>query len=391
MSIKFGVIGLGNRGSKFALHSLIPHPEIEVIMVSDVTGNHFDLFEDKGIKCVTDYHELLENKEVDAIFIATPDGTHGEIVLEAVKHSKHIICEKPLEITEEKVVELEKGLENYEKVFLVGYVLRYAPLYAKAKDLLASGIIGDIYLANGIDHIHYGGYAFFHDWHRTKEKSQSLLLQKSSHSLDILNWLIDSHPIQVAGLGGLDVFGKAGAIKKFGKELIEPRHCRTCPLQFDCEESIRNINRHKNINWQDDWPDSCVFDSEIDVQDNQALLVNYQNRVKLTYSICQFSAYYRREFQFFGTQGELYFDDQRNKIIVNDRLKEEELVYSIIDTGGHSGGDDEMIQEFLECIEDDITPRSDLESSAMVTRLVLAAQEAIDTNQIIQIKRRSIK
>jgi predicted dehydrogenase len=77
MSIKFGVIGLGNRGSKFALHSLIPHPEIEVIMVSDVTGNHFDLFEDKEIRCVTDYHELLENKEVDAIFIATPDGTHG--------------------------------------------------------------------------------------------------------------------------------------------------------------------------------------------------------------------------------------------------------------------------------------------------------------------------
>ncbi|MFC6347131.1 Gfo/Idh/MocA family protein [Vagococcus carniphilus] len=387
MTIKFGVIGLGNRGSKFAIHSLIPHPEIEVVMVSDVTGNHFDMFEERNIPQTKDYHELLKNPEVEAIFIATPDGTHGEIVLEAIKYQKHIICEKPLEITEEKVRELEIALVNYEKVFLVGYVLRYAPLYAKAKELLKSGIIGDIYLANGIDHIHYGGYAFFHDWHRTKEKSQSLLLQKSSHSLDILNWMIDSEPIQVAGLGGLDVFGAKGAIKKFGKPLDAPLNCKTCPIQFECEESIININRHKQVNWQDDWPDNCVFDSEIDVQDNQALLVNYQNNVKLTYSICQFSAYYRREFQFFGHKGELYFDDERNQIIVNDRLKREEMVYTVVDNGGHGGGDDEMIQEFLYCVEGEMTPRSDLRSSASVTRLVLSAQEAIDTNQIVKIQK----
>ncbi|WP_314064522.1 Gfo/Idh/MocA family oxidoreductase [uncultured Vagococcus sp.] len=386
MTIKFGVIGLGNRGSKFALHSLIPHAEIEVVMVNDVTGNHFELFENQGIATTTDYRELLRNPQVEAVFIATPDDTHGEIVLEAIKYQKHIICEKPLEISEAKVAELEVALSTYQKVFLVGYVLRYAPLYAKAKELIAGGAIGEMFLANGVDHIDYGGYAFFHDWHRTQAKAHSLLLQKSTHSLDILNWLIDGEPTQVAGLGGLEVFGEPGAIRKFGAPLTEPLNCRSCPIQYECEESLLNLKVHKGKEWQVDWPDNCVFESEIDVQDHQALLINYQNKVKLTYSICHFSAYYRREFQFFGTKGELYFDDQRNEIIVDDRLKAEKLTYKIVDSGGHSGGDDEMIQEFIRCMRQGGQPRSDLTSSASVTRLVLAAQESIDRNQIVTIQ-----
>lgn len=385
MTIKFGIIGLGNRGSKFTLDTLIPHAEIEVVMVNDATGNHFELFEEQGIPTTTDYRELLKNPEVEAVFIATPDDTHGEIVLEAIKYHKHIICEKPLEISEEKVVELEAALQSYPQVFLVGYVLRYAPLYAKAKELIASGIIGELFLANGIDHIDYGGYAFFHDWHRTKAKAHSLLLQKSTHSLDILNWLIDAEPVQVAGLGGLEVFGEPGAVRKFGAPLTEPLNCRSCPIQYECEESLLNIKIHKGKDWQANWPDNCVFESEIDVQDHQALLVNYRNRVKLTYSICHFSAYYRREFQFFGTKGELYFDDERNEIIVDDRLKAEKLTYKISDNGGHGGGDEAMIQEFIRCVRTGKQPRSDLVSSASVTRLVLAAQEAIDHNQLVTI------
>lgn len=383
--INIAVIGLGNRGSKFALHTLIPHAEIDVTMVTDLYGNHFDEFEQLGIKTTKNPMDVFQNDDVDAVFIATPDGTHGDYILEAIKHDKHIIVEKPLEITEAKIKEIEHALIGFEKVFMVGYVLRYAPLYAKAQSLLASGIIGNIYLANGIDHIHYGGYAFFHDWHRRQETAQSLLLQKSSHSLDILNWLIDSTPTQVMGFGGLEVFGEKGAIKKFGKPNDEPRFCHSCELQYVCEESIYNIKKHKNISWQDDWPDRCVFDSEIDVDDHQALLIHYQNNTKLTYSISQFSAFYRREFSFIGDKGELAFDDESNTIRVYDRIKRETLTYQIEDSGNHSGGDDEMLLEFIECVRTSLKPRSNLESSAAVTRLVIAAQESIKQNKLIEI------
>lgn len=381
--IRFGVIGLGNRGSKFALQSLIPHPEIEVVYVCDQQGTNFNLFEEKQIRSTTDYRNLLKSTEVDAVFIATPDDTHAEIILEAIKFSKHILCEKPLDISLQKISMIRSALKDYKKVFQVGYVLRYAPLYFKAKSLISSGIIGDIFLANGTDHINYGGYAFFHDWHRLKSKSYSLLLQKATHSLDILSWMIGAKPVKVAAFGGLEVFGELGSIKKFGSPLKEELHCRTCQHKWTCEESLINIKKHKGIEWQESWPDHCVFDSEVNVDDHQALLIQYQNRAKVTYTLCQFAAYYRREFQFFGTKGELYFDDENNRIIVHDRLKKEKLVYEIENTVGHGGGDAEMILDFLHCIQTGAQPRSNLESSFTVSELVIAAQQSIEEDKYI--------
>lgn len=384
-TIKFAVIGLGNRGSNFALDTIIPNTKCELMIVSDIQDHHFKQFEDLGVKTTTNPMEVLENTEIDAVFIATPDGTHGDYILKAIEYNKHIIVEKPLEITEEKVRLIEEALANYSKVFMVGYVLRYAPLFSKAKELIQSGVIGNIYLANGIDHIHYGGYAFFHDWHRNKNSSHSLLLQKSSHSLDILNWLIDSKPIQVMGLGDLEVFGEKGAIEKFGEPNITPRFCHTCELQYHCEESIHNINKYKNISWQKNWPNRCVFDSDIDVDDHQALLIKYQNKTKLTYSISHFSSFYRREFSFIGNKGELAFDDESNTITITDRLKKEKIVYYIEENGIHGGGDDELLLEFIDCFYSGSKPRADLTSSADVTRLILAAQESIEKNELISI------
>lgn len=385
MKIRFGVIGLGNRGSGFALTAIKNHPDIELVAVCDPLTKRFVLFPEEEIIKYTDYHELLECENVDAVFIATPDDTHAEVISAAVKKEKHILCEKPLEISQAKIKQIEHELKDYPKVFLVGYVLRYAPLYYKAKQLLDEGAIGNVIHGSGMDHINYGGYAFFHDWHRNKENSGSLLFQKGTHSLDIINWLINSKPVQVGGFGGLEVFGTKGAIKKFGKPLTDKLNCQTCPHNWDCEESIDNIKRYKGISWLDDWPDSCVFSNDVNVDDHQALLIKYQNNAIFTYSLCQFSAFYRREFQFFGTKGELYFDDERHEIIVNDRLKSEKFSYKFDNMTGHGGGDEEMIQDFIGCVRTKKEPRSTLENSITVSELVFSAEEAITENRMIDI------
>lgn len=385
MTIKFGVIGLGHRGREFLLDSLLPNQSIEIVMVADRNESNFDILHDTKIKKTTDYLEVLKDPSIEAVFIATPDDTHGEISLEAIRYEKHIILEKPLEITLDKVEQLEKALEGYKKVFMVGYILRYAPIFSKAKELVSSGVIGEVFLLNGTDHIDYGSYAFFRDWHRVKEKSGSLLLQKASHSLDIINWLIDSQPVQVAGLGGLEAFGTPGAVKKFGGPLTEPRFCHRCPIEEECEESLLNLKRNRNMSWKEDWPDQCVFDEEIDVQDHQALLILYENRAKVTYTLCQFSSYYRREFQLFGTKGELYFDDERQEIIVTNRQTGDKTVYEFDGSLNHSGGDSEIVSEFIRCVNGQGEVRSGIQSSASVTRLVLAAQESIDGNKICSI------
>lgn len=384
MTINFGIIGLGNRGYKYALRTIQKNKDSRVSMVCDAFGNNFHHFPEA--LQTTNYQEVLDHPEIDAVFIATPDDTHAEIILAAVKANKHILCEKPLEISEEKITQIEEALVGYDKAFEVGYVLRYARTFSKVKEMLASGLIGQVIMADVIDHVQYGGYAYFHDWHRTRAKSTSLLLQKATHSLDLVNWYLDSRPEKVVAFGDLMVFGEIGAYEKFGQPVANDLHCANCPINETCEESIQNLAKEKKIAWSDNWPDSCVFHSEVDVDDHQTVMIRYANKAKATYQLCQFAAFYKREFHFFGTKGELYFDDVSNKIIVTDRLKAETLTYqNNHEETNMEPGDEEQLLDFLDAIKTGKTPISNLESSVLASKLALAAQRSIDHETIERI------
>ncbi|MCI1857429.1 MAG: Gfo/Idh/MocA family oxidoreductase [Sporolactobacillus sp.] len=383
--INFGVIGLGNRGSKFTLNSLLTRTEINVVMVCDKQGTNFSEFTSRGIETVTDYKKLLHSKTIDAVYIASPDDTHAAIVLEAIKSGKHIICEKPLAIKISDLNQIKQSLSNYNKVFQTGYVLRYSPIYYRAKRLVNDGLIGKIVMANSIDHINYGGYAFFHDWHRKKENVNTLLLQKATHSLDIVNWIVDAKPIEVVGMGGLSVFGKQGGIDRFNNATMDDLHCNRCKYKYECEESLISMKRNQGIEWSREWPDRCVFSSEINVDDHQTLMIKYDNATEATYMLCQFAGHYKREFQFFGSKGELFFDDANNKLCVHFRNSAQTLEYVSPVLKGHGGGDDELIDDFLRCIQTKNTPRSNAENAIEVGKLALVAQSSIEQQNVLTI------
>ncbi|MBF8808114.1 MAG: Gfo/Idh/MocA family oxidoreductase [Enterococcus lacertideformus] len=266
MTIRFGIIGLGNRGYKYANNVIQLHKECTIEAVCDYKKKNFDKFPD--ISHTTNYQDIIDNPKIDAVFIATPDNTHREIILAAAQKKKHILCEKPVEITTEKLDDLCAQLKNYTHTLEIGYVLRYARSFSKVKDFLSQGVIGDVLMMNIMDHIPYGVYAFFHYWHRTREQSTSILLQKATHSLDLANWYADSLPVSVFAFGNLATMGKTGALKKFGHEVPNDLHCRNCPISKECEESIENLKFEKNISWSDTWPDNCVFNNEVDIDDH---------------------------------------------------------------------------------------------------------------------------
>ncbi|MGM0124775.1 hypothetical protein IGI37_002169 [Enterococcus sp. AZ194] len=382
MTIGFGIIGLGNRGYKYALRTISKQKDCHIEIVCDTNENNFDQF--PTVEKTTDYQQVLNHPNVQAVFISTPDDTHGEIMLAAAAAGKHILCEKPLEISTEKIVALWCKLSAYPNVIEIGYVLRYARLFQKARQLLDEGLLGDLVMINAIDHIPYGGYAFFHDWHRLRKNSGSLLLQKATHSLDLLNFFVNSLPEKVVGFGGLATMGKPGALKKFGHPVPTDLHCCTCPYQMSCEESIQNLATEKNINWGENWPDSCVFHEEIDVDDHQTLAIQYQNGAKASYQLCQFSAYYKREFQLFGSKGEMIIEDATNTITFRNRLKNESIIYTdSSETVEMETGDLEQLQDFIQAIHSQKAPVSSLSSSVAVGLLALAAQESIDQKKIM--------
>ncbi|MFV0520242.1 MAG: Gfo/Idh/MocA family protein [Lachnospirales bacterium] len=384
--IKIGVIGLGNRGVKFAKNIILENENFSLHSVCDYDKKDFDFFINKGIKTYIDYNELLSDSELEAVMICTPENTHLEILEKSIKKNLHIICEKPLEISKDKTVEMSKLCNGYNKTILVGYVLRYAPLYIKAKELVEKGAIGDVILCNAVDNVVYGGYAFFRDWHRHKKNINSLILQKSSHSLDIINWVINDTPKKIATFGSLEVYGSKGRGKWVDVDTDE-FHCRTCPYEKECFDSNYNIKEIKGINWNDNWHDRCVFSKDIDIDDNHTIMIEYEKGSKVVFSSSQFSPFYRRSYEFIGTRGSLYFDDKENIIKINYKDKKEEENI-LVDVGNlvHSGGDINLLDDFYESITANKKPVADFDSCFISSMLCFKSIESQEKGNIVFFK-----
>ncbi len=384
--LNIGVIGLGNRGSKFGKNVIMQNPKASLLAVCDKDKNRHSFFKDDDVLIYEDYEDLIKNPLIDAVMIATPDNSHLDICKEAIKYHKHILCEKPLEATYDRAREINELLKGYDKTFLVGYVLRYAPLYERAKKLISDGTIGNVILANVIDNISYGGYAFFHDWHRKSETIYSLLTQKASHSIDVINWIINDMPKDIVAFGGLNVFGENGLGKSFNDKITNETRCKTCDHNYDCVESLVNRKIVKNINWNDNWPDYCVYAPEIDVDDNQTVMIKYENGAKANYTLCEFAPDYKRQFVFIGTKGKLEFDDKSNVITITYRENNNVDTFNI-NTNNlvHSGGDIGLLNDFIECCNTGKEPVANIKSSFISYLTCLRAQESIYKNQVVHL------
>ncbi len=385
--VNMGVIGLGNRGSKFGKNIIMNSPNANLVAVCDTDKKRFDFFNGCDMAFYDNYDDFFNHSNLDAVMIATPDNTHLDIAKKAVKAKKHIICEKPLEINIDRLIEFREVLKGYDKVFQVGYVLRYAPLYKKVKALIESDVIGDIIIGNAIDNIGYGGYAFFHDWHRKRENIQSILIQKASHSIDILNWIINEIPTNIVAFGGLNVFGENGLGKTFNDIVTNETRCKSCKHQYTCVESLVNRKSIKKINWNDEWPDYCVYAPEIDIDDNQTVMIQYKNKSRVNYILCEFAPDYKRQYEFIGTKGKLIFDDNSNTITVTYRENNNVDKYLIdSDNAIHSGGDMGLFQDFINACSAGTIPIANFESAFISSITCLKAQESIDKKQIIDIE-----
>lgn len=212
--MKFGVIGVGGRGS-YLLKHLNKVDNGKCVMICDLRDEALQ----KGVetykqnKPITskDYREVLSNKDVDAVIIAVPLYKHFEITKAALEAGKHTFCEKSLVFTPSEVHALRALAKQYPKqVLQVGLQRRYSKFYQTAKSMIEQGLLGDV------THIH----AQWHrnpgwtmkpglksnglNWRLYKEYSGGLTAELASHQIDVADWMFGSTPEYVVGVGGLD-------------------------------------------------------------------------------------------------------------------------------------------------------------------------------------------
>jgi myo-inositol 2-dehydrogenase/D-chiro-inositol 1-dehydrogenase len=202
------MIGVGNRGS-YLLRAVLNQPDARVTAICDNKPDRLDKAATAAAKfnpaTTTDWRKIIDRKDVDAVYIATPPYLHAEMAIAALKAGKHVYCEKPVGTTASQIRELVNVAKKSNKVFVAGQQMRSMIQLGTAIRKIHEGVIGDVLFVKAQRHasqdLPYDGSSG--DWYYDFQKSGGYLVEQSVHNLDAFNWAVGQHPIRAAGLGGI--------------------------------------------------------------------------------------------------------------------------------------------------------------------------------------------
>ena len=191
--IRFGIIGCGVIAPHHA-RGIVGTPEAELVAVCDVIEDRAaKLSADFGGPAVyVDYNKMLAEGGVDAVCVCVPSGLHGQVTIDAAKAGKHLMCEKPIEITLEKIDKMIVACREANVKLGVIFQRRTSPMWHKVKKTVEAGklgkmVLGDAYLK------YYRSQEYYDsgDWRGTWElDGGGALMNQGVHMIDLQRWIM---------------------------------------------------------------------------------------------------------------------------------------------------------------------------------------------------------
>jgi predicted dehydrogenase len=207
-TVNTAMIGVGNRGS-FLLQAVLHQSNAKVVALCDIKPDRLDKAATAAAKdnpkTYTDWRRIIDSKDVDAVFIASPPYLHSEMAIAAIKAGKNVYCEKPVGVNPAQVRALLEAAKNNKKVFVAGQQLRSEIQNKQTVAKIEEGVIGDVIMVKAQRHAnadlpHDGSSG---DWFFDVTKGGGYLIEQSVHNLDLCNWAIGAHPLRASGFGGI--------------------------------------------------------------------------------------------------------------------------------------------------------------------------------------------
>ncbi|GIF39575.1 Gfo/Idh/MocA family protein [Actinoplanes xinjiangensis] len=321
----------------------------------------------------------------DAVIITTVDARHADHVCAALDAGVDVIVEKPLTVDAESCARIAAAAERSAARLIVTFNYRYSPRNSAVRRLLAEGRIGrvtSVHFEWLLDTIH--GADYFRRWHRVKANSGGLLVHKSTHHFDLVNWWLGSSPETVFAQTGLRFYGPSGAGAGAGVAAAGlPRSARahgapglgTDPFLLDITADPRLKALYLDAEHEDGYlRDRDVFSEGIDIDDTMSVLIRYADRTTLTYSLTAYSPWEGYRVAFNGTRGRLELevcerawtpahgaidpsalDDTGGfeRLTVQEHWQKAEEVPIVNGAGGHGGGDKLLLDDVFRGAGDD--------------------------------------
>ena len=244
----------------------------------------------------------------------------------------------------------------------VTFNYRYAPYMTKIKELVSSGSIGDIFsvhfewmLDRNMDILAHGT-SYFRRWNSRMRNSGGLLVHKSTHHFDLVNWWSGQKPRSVAAFAKLNLYGTAGSEKYAGG--IHGKNCRncaytkTCPFYYKMNDIEKQLYE-ANESYDGYYKDGCVYAPDIDIYDTMAVTVQYDKGMVLSYSLNATCMYEGWRMVMNGSKGRLeafLAETGPDQLPSSDNIRVYDLKNNVTEyaltrvKGDHGGGDTRLHQ-----------------------------------------------
>jgi len=325
---RFAFVGTGGRAISFVEPLVTTYREHnELVAICDLSAARMAYYNemlagDWGYHAVPAYpaaqfDAMLRDTRPHTVFVCSKDDTHHDYIVRALHAGCDVITEKPLTVDAEKCRAILDAQRATGRSVRVAFNYRWAPFRTKVKELIATGTIGRVRSVNLeylLDTNH--GADYFRRWHSHATESGTLLVHKSTHHFDLVNWWLDAIPQQVFAYGDLVFYGKQNAVARGDGALTRyPRYtghpeAKGDPFRLDLDESdsFRRIYRAGEAD-SGYIRDQNVFRDGIDIYDQMSLNVRYRTGEVLTYSLTCYSPREGMRVCFNGDRGRIEYHE----------------------------------------------------------------------------------
>ncbi|NHN33945.1 Gfo/Idh/MocA family oxidoreductase [Paenibacillus agricola] len=318
-----------------------------------------------------EFERMIEESKPDIVIVTTVDRTHHTYIIRAMELGCDVISEKPMTVDEEKCQEILDAVKRTGKHLRVTFNYRYSPHNTKIRELIMDGAIGDV------TSVHFEwmlntkhGADYFRRWHRDKRNSGGLLVHKSTHHFDLVNFWLGTQPATVYALGDLMFYGRENAEKRGVTEFYTRSHgseyAKNDPFALHMEENDKLKAMYLDAEKDDGYiRDQSVFGDGINIEDTMGVMVKYRSNAILTYNLYAYSPWEGFRVNFNGTKGriemnvvEASYVNSGGEQALEGAVKGKAItVYPMFDapydvkveetTGGHGGGDPVLLNDLF--------------------------------------------
>jgi predicted dehydrogenase len=337
VTIKAGIVGLGFMGRRY-VEFLDKLDGVEVTAVCDIQKDiAAECAEMTGAQTFAEAEELATSRDVDAVFVCTPEHVHVDVSLAAINAGKAIMIEKPIAHTLEAARSIVAAARAKRSIAMVGHLLRFEPRWAAAKRVIAAGDLGEVVsittrrVGNVLDQ-------------KVLKGRTTIPLYYGVHDLDIVHWFADADATSIFASR------RSGALKAVGYDIHD---LYTAVLEFE-----NNILATAELGWH-------VPPNAVSAPTSGITVV--------------------------GTKGWLHVDQAATGLQYWSEAGQSG-VHPVIDVtfwpevhGVPGGALANELRHFMDCVIDDFEPVITLDDAYEALRLSLAMEAAADQKTLIQL------